>query len=78
MENNDDGQTPSGYPDITLQNSMSSEGINIFQYVSIENSESIQQTVNITKISLYNIRFHYVARPTYSFNNLQIYFNSKL
>jgi len=70
--------TPSGYPDITLQNLLSSEGINIFQYVSIENSESIQQTVNITKIGVYELYFHYVARPTYSFNNLQIYFNNVL
>ena len=78
VENNDNGPTSSGYPDITLQNLMSSEGINIYQYVSIENSESIQQTVNITKIGVYELYFHYVARPTYSFNNLQIYFNNVL
>ena len=78
VENNDNGQTPSGYPDITQQNLLSSEGINIFQYVSIENSESIQQTVNITKIGVYDLYFHYVERPTYSFNNLQIYFNNVL
>ena len=72
VENNDNGPTSSGYPDITLQNLLSSEGINIYQYVSIENSESIQQTVNITKIGLYELKFHYVARPQSSFlsNNL--------
>ena len=75
LQNNDNGPTSFGYPDITLLNG---NDIYLYQYCSIENTASISQTMNFTKTGSYTLSFLYCERPNYQLNNLQIYLNYKL
>ena len=75
LQSTDNGATSFGYTDITLLNG---NGIYLYQYVSIENTASISQTMNFTKTGSYTLSFLYCARPNYQLNNLQIFLNYKL
>ena len=79
IQNNDtNGITSFGYPDIFLLEIVGASGGNIYQYVSFENTAFLYQTITTTKIGTYNLSFHYVSRPNYTHNNLQIFFNNVL
>lgn len=73
LQNNDNGITSFGYPDITLT---SYQGL--YQYCSIENTATLSQTMNFTRTGSYILSFLYCARPNYQLNNLQIFLNYKL
>jgi len=73
LQNNDNGITSFGYPDITLT---SYQGL--YQYCSIENTATLSQTMTFTHTGSYTLSFLYCARPNYQLNNLQIYLNYKL
>ena len=78
LQNNDNGVTIFNYPDITQLNIQGASSVNLYQYVSFENTAYLYQTINLTEIGIYNLSFLYVARPNYSFNNLQIFLNNLL
>jgi ACT domain-containing protein len=73
LQNNDNGITSFGYPDIKLENYAP-----IYQYVSFENTSFLYQTINCTKTGIYNLYFLYVSRPNYPLNNIQIFLNKVL
>ena len=74
LQSNDNGPTSFGYPDITFNNG---NGIYLYQYISIENTACISQTMTFTHTGTYNLSFLYCTRPNYQLNNLQIYLNYK-
>ena len=78
MKNNDNGLTSFGYPDISLLGIQGASGVNIYQYVSFENTACLYQSFNLTKIGKYTLSFLYVSRPNFVLNNLQIFFNNVL
>ena len=73
LQNNDNGVTSFGYPDIKLENYAP-----IYQYVSFENTSFLYQTINCTKTGIYNLYFLYVSRPNYPLNNIQIFLDKVL
>ena len=78
IKNNDNGVTIFYYPDITQLNIQGASSVNLYQYVSFENTAYLYQIVNLTQIGIYNLSFLYVARPNFVFNNLQIFLNDLL
>jgi hypothetical protein len=79
IQNNDtNGITSFGYPDIFLLEILGASGGNIYQYISFENTAFLYQTITTTKIGKYSLSFLYVSRPNYTHNNLQIFFNNVL
>ena len=78
VENNDNGMTSSGYPDISLLNIQGASGLNLYQYASFQNTACLYQSFNLTKIGVYNLSFLYVSRPNFVLNNLQIFLNDLL
>jgi len=75
IQNNDNGVTSFGYPDVMMLNN---ESLYLYQYISFENNAFIYQPITITKIGKYNLTFLYVSRPNYTHNNLQIFVNNVL
>ena len=77
LQSTDNGPTSYGYPDITFNNG-TGNGIYLYQYISIENTATLSQTMTFTHTGSYTLSFLYCARPNYQLNNLQIYLNYKL
>jgi len=75
IQNNDNGVTSFGYPDVTLLNN---ESLYLYQYISFENNAFIYQPITITKIGKYSLSFLYVSRPNFVHNSLQIFVNNVL
>lgn len=60
-----------GYPDASTITSND-------QYISLQQTCSISQTVTITQAGIYSLSFYYVGRPRYYLNPTQILFNGNL